>query len=210
MKISLAGGLSLGDFLVTYIVPLIIFGLLISDGRGVFNYPELNALLIAYFAIVFLILTSFLEVLSSLIARLFSGIFYIIPKLSFNLMPLFSVLYLVAAIIYLNAGLSFSRYDGVSSASNLGSTTVVAFIFMCKVFVSTQVFYLIAMKISSRIWGRYYWPTILCCLIITIDGMAHIMLLGIVVWFLLSERSLYAFVSNNISYKVKYKILAVY
>ena len=209
MKISLAGGLSLGDFLVTYIVPLIAFGLLISNGRGIFNYPELNALLVVYFVVVFLMLTSFLEVFSGLIARFFSSFFHIIPKLSFNLMPLFSILYLVAAIIYLNAGLSFSRYDGVSSASNLGNTTIVALIFMCKVFVSTQVFYLIAMKISSRIWGRYYWPTILCCLIITIDGMAHIMLLGIVIWFFLSERSLYAFVSNNILYKVKYKILAV-
>lgn len=208
MKISLASGISLGDFLITYIVPMFIFGFFISEGRGVFNYPELNVWVVVYFFTLFLLLVSFIEALSGLTAKVTSSVFNLFPSIKINLMPLFSFFYLIAAIVYFNVGLSFSRYDGVSSASDLGNTAIVTFIFICKVFVSTQVFYFIAMKIPRREFGRYYWSIILFCLVITIDGMAHLMLLGIVAWYVISDEKLYSFVSNGFFYKIKYKILA--
>lgn len=199
---------SFGDFLLTYIIPLVFYGLVVSEGRGVFIYPEVTLQLLSVFATVFLLFLIVVQPFSVLFSRAVSGFYAVIPLLGRGFHALFAFFYVSLAAMYLFAGLSFNRYDSLAASEELGNTALVALVLFCKVIACTQIFYFLALKLDKNVFGRLYWWCIFFALMLTIDGMAHIMLIGLVLWFLLSTRTLYNFLNSGLLYRLSYKLCA--
>ncbi|NOU22802.1 MAG: hypothetical protein HOO93_13650 [Methyloglobulus sp.] len=209
MRISRIGvWVSFGDFMLTYIIPLVFFGLMVYEGPGVYVYPEVTLQLVSVFVAVMLLFLIAVQPISVLFSRAVSGFYAAIPFFGRDFYVLFAIFYVALAAFYLFSGLSFNRYDAIAASEELGNTALVTLVLFCKVIVCTQVFYFFALKLDKNIFGQFYWWCIFCALILTIDGMAQIMIVGLVLWFLLSTRTLYNFINLGLFCNLSYKLYA--
>ncbi len=199
---------SFGDFMLTYIFPLVFYGFAVTEGRDIFVYPEITAPLLLVFTVVLLLFFTVVRPFSFLFSSVISGFYRIIPFLGRRFHTLFAISYMALAAVYLLSSLSFNRYDSVAASEELGNTAIVALVLFCKVIASAQIFYFLVLRLDKHVFGQFYWWCIFCALVLTVDGMAHIMLIGLVLWFLLSTRTLYNFLNSGLLQNLSYKLYA--
>lgn len=198
------------DFFFSVIAPLFIYGLFVSEGRGVFVYPELTLAFVASLAVTSLLLFLALPFLSVVFRRVAAVAYLVVPRIKGIYFDLFATIYFVFSLFYFYSGLNYIRYGGVAAAEQLENTSIAAAIFVFKTAVCAQIFYLILMGVGRRVCSKYYWALVSISLIFSADGMAHIALLGVFFWFLFKRNSLERFIGSPITRRVGVKLFFVF
>lgn len=189
--------IALGDLLLSIVGPLIVFGLWIHTGRGIYEYPQVTVELVALVAL----LVIWLYFLGPYVSRVFLPVMgfllALIPRLRARMFTLLGLVYLVCAVLFVVQGLSLNRYDDVKASENLSATAFVTLLFIFKTFVSSQVFYcLLTGRTHPR--SRAYWMMVLAATFLSIDGLAQTMLAGLIFCFVVLRDPFRALLSSAV------------
>ncbi|KTD04618.1 hypothetical protein [Fluoribacter gormanii] len=215
MKITKIGiKIALGDLFFSLIVPLFIYGLIQGDLRNEFVYPQVTLEFVTVLISTLLLLIVFADPLTKIIASWVRLWFRLFPRISRHFFLLFAIVYLIAAIVYFSSGLHFNRYDGISASSNLYRTFWVEIIFLGHAVLCAQVFYMIVARntgifSAQCMFGKSYWMLITIALLLTIDGMAQVILVGIILWYINFPAMFAKFINTPLLNGLKYKFFAL-
>ncbi|TRO15861.1 hypothetical protein EQ826_19820 [Ectopseudomonas mendocina] len=196
--------LSRFDFSFSVLLPFFIYTFVIAEGRGVFVYPEITFSLVCSLVFMTFLVLVLLPTVSVIFVGGFRFVYRVFPRVRPLGFLVFSVVYFVFSIFYFLGDLNYIRYGGAAS-EQLKETFIATAIFLCKIVVCTQVFYMLLMGLGRGVYSDSYWFIVSMSMILSTDGMAHVVLLGVFFWFLLARRSLDNFLYSGFFYRPRAK-----
>ncbi|MGA4604085.1 hypothetical protein [Pseudoalteromonas maricaloris] len=139
------------------------------------KYVGMSAPLFIQIVLTFLVMLAFGSLLHSMRSSVLSVLLELLGKL--RIKPAYVILgFSLFAVSFFASDLSRGRYIG-SASENMQGTFIALAVLFAKTYFGMLAF--VELVTEKRVLEKYQWIIVFICMVLTIDGMAHIMLVGL-------------------------------
>ncbi|WMN61176.1 hypothetical protein NI389_07265 [Pseudoalteromonas xiamenensis] len=189
------------EFLLSSFVAWFAMEVIPSSYTPPLKYVGMSAPLLIQMMLSLLVMFAFGSLLHSMRTSLLLMLLELFGKI--RIKPRYLILgFSLFAISFFISDLSRGRYVG-SASENMQGTFIALAVLFAKAYFGILAF--IELVTEKRILSKYQWLTVLVCMVLTIDGMAHIMLVGLLFLHIFFFRAFSG--ENNITLKVLFLLI---